>query len=44
MDVLVRNEFQRKEESIRQLYSYVESQVNNVQKEIAIEVNNRGEQ
>lgn len=44
MDVLVRNEFQRKEESIRQLHSFVESQIKNVQKEVMSEAGTRKEQ
>lgn len=41
MDVLVRAEFQRKEDSIRQLQNFIENQVKNVQRDIMNEVVNR---
>lgn len=40
----VRNEFQRKEESIRQLQNFIETQMKNIQKEILVEASNRKEQ
>lgn len=44
MDIQIRNEFQRKEDSIRQLQNFIESQVKNIQKEILVEASNRKEQ
>ena len=44
MDIQIRNEFQRKEDSIRQLQNFIETQVKNIQKEILVEASNRKEQ